>query len=276
MPDGKKKYTLIYRIYRRLRYLSYVLKLKKQQRKADSLKEKEERRVRRQKTRQQRINDRISDKEKKIQEKKNQLSLMEQIRSEQETDLAENAEKYARIKLEEKAYYDKERKFRNRKRRKLIRFYTRVCWRETIRSILLFNPANIPSLLRKIKENKKLLFEFLIISLHSSLLFVAAYLLIFLIGLLTSSIAGVFFDYKSIVFFNEVLWLVKPDQWFGDSVKMVYSSPPIIAGIIAVIFAILFSYVRTDRGLAKLFILWTFMHGFNAFFGSLLIGSIFG
>jgi hypothetical protein len=97
-----------------------------------------------------------------------------------------------------------------------------------------------------------------------------------LISLLTSAISGLFFDYSCKIYYYEVFWLVGNDQWFGDSVKTIYSSGPILAGIIAVFLAIIFSYIRTDRGLAKLFILWSFLHGFNAFFGSLLIGSMFG
>lgn len=92
----------------------------------------------------------------------------------------------------------------------------------------------------------------------------------------TASISGLFFDYKSIIYYNEVLWLVKTEQWFGDSVKTIYASAPILLGIISIFLTIIYTYLRTEKGLIKLFLLWCILHGFNYFFGSLLVGSIFG
>jgi hypothetical protein len=168
------------------------------------------------------------------------------------------------------------RKYRRKRRKRLTIFFFKVCLRNTGKTIRSMNPARIPVLFKYLGDNRQQIKELLIICIHSTLLFTAAYLLIFLISLLTSAIAGVFFDYRSIVYFNEVFWLVKQDQWYGDAVKMIYSSGPIVAGIIAVFLAIIFTYIHTDKNLTKVFFLWSFIHGFNAFFGSLLIGSIFG
>jgi hypothetical protein len=143
-------------------------------------------------------------------------------------------------------------------------------------SIRSLHPANIPLLIEHIRNNRISIREFLIITTHSTLFFVAAYILVFAIMLFASAISGVFFDYSSIVYYYEVLWIVKPEEWFGDSVKMIYSSGPIISGILAVFATIIFTYIRTERGLGKLFLLWFFIHAYNAFFGSLLIGSLFG
>jgi len=118
--------------------------------------------------------------------------------------------------------------------------------------------------------------DFSVITLHSTLFYVAAYLLVFIIVLFTSAISGIFFEYTAIIYHYEVFWMVKPEEWFGDSVKMIYASGPILCGILGIFFAIIFSYIQTERGLGKLFILWLFIHSFNAFFGSLLIGSLFG
>jgi hypothetical protein len=106
-------------------------------------------------------------------------------------------------------------------------------------------------------------------------MFVSAYLVVFLIMMGTEALSGIFFDYSAIVYYHKVLWLVKPEEWFQDSVQLIYASGPIVCGIIAVFFAIVFSYMYADKGLSKLFILWFFIHGFNAFFGALLIGSLF-
>ena len=266
------KYSMLYRIYRRLRYLRYVRKLRKQQSKSLLARERNIEKERQKLIQQQLKNDKLSDKQKKkreqAQERQRRAELKKAYQQTSETFIKEEEEKKA---LRARAQY-----FNQRRRRKLLKFYLRSCRHSTWDTIRQLNPRNLPKLLRTIRDNKGKTRDFMIISLHSSLLFVAAYFMIFLLGLLVSSISGLFFDYKSIIYYNEVVWLVKPSQWFGDSVKMVYASPAIISGILAVFLAIIFSYLRTDKGLAKVFVLWSFLHGFNFFFGSLLIGSLFG
>lgn len=276
MPSGSRKYTFFYRIYRRIRFLRYVSRLRKRERKVLRMAEKEEARERKERLRTQSRLDRISDKERKRQEEARRLETLEELRKAQEKDLEINAEKYEREKEFEASIKAKNKYHRRRSRRRLLRFYMKVCRKNTLKFIGQFNPLKLPELIRQVRENRKLLYDFVLISIQSTILFVAAYLMIFLIGLFTAAISGKFFDYNSIIYFHEVFWLVKPDQWYGDSVKMIYASPPIVSGIIAVFLAIIFSYIHTDRALGKLFILWSLLHGFNAFFGSLLIGSIFG
>lgn len=272
MSARKKKYSMLYRIYRRLRYLHYVGKLRKQEKKRllanDRTIEKE-----RQKLIQEQLKvDKQSDKAKK------KLELTEELRQrdERKKEYLQSSETFIKEEAEKKAIKRQEKFFKRRRRKKLIRFYLKNCIKSSIRGFRSLDPRNLPLLFRQIKDNRGKTRDFIIISLHSSLLFVAAYFMIFLLGMLVSSVSGLFFDYKSVIYFNEVVWLVKPSQWFGDSVKMVYASPAIISGILAVFLAIIFSYLRTDKGLAKVFILWSFLHGFNHFFGSLLVGSLFG
>ena len=272
MPAGRKKYTIIYRIYRRMRYLHYIKKLRKHVKQERVLADKLAERERNSILKEQRKSDMLSDKQKRIKER----TEFQQAKKELKEEIGQNAEGNLAEVAERKALEKKERNFRKYKRRRLIKFYTRVCRKNTIRSLKVFNPKNLPILLHYIHQNRKQTKNFGIIAIHSTFLFTAAYFMIFLIGLLVSSISGLFFEYKSVIYYYEVLWLVKPSQWFGDSVKMIYSSPPLLAGIIAVFLAIIFSYIRTDKGHSKLFILWSMLHGFNGFFGSLLIGSLFG
>lgn len=276
MPSGSRKYTFFYRIYRRIRFLRYVSRLRRQERKAFRIAEKKEARERKERLRAQSRLDRISDKERKRQEEADRLKAIDDLRLARKMDLQLNADKYERERKLKASRKAKDRFYRRRGRKRLFRFYLKVCRKNSLKFIGQLNPMKLPELIRQVRQNRKLLYDFIVISLQSTILFVAAYLMIFLIGLLTSAISGKFFDYNSIIYFHEVFWLVKPDQWYGDSVKMIYASSPIVSGIIAVFLAIIFSYINTDRTLGKLFILWSLLHGFNAFFGSLLIGSIFG
>lgn len=259
-----------------MRYLRYVKKLRKQERK-DTLDNglsisAGQKRI----AREQRKADRKAEKIKLQYERDQARKELEEFKAEQEKDFVENADYYRSEQEKRETLKRTSRKYRKRNRARLARFYMRYCRRRIIRGIKRLNPANFPLLVRDIRENRSTFAEFLIIFLHSTLLFVVAYLFIFFLGLLASSISGVFFEYHSIIRYFGIEWIVASDKWYGDSVKMVYSSGPIAVGIIAVFLAIAFSYIRTSRSLIKLFFLWSLLHGFNAFFGALLIGSLFG
>ena len=273
---ARKKYTFLYRIYRRMRYLRYVRKVRKEEHKSADRDSRAVITESKSIAKEHRRKERIADKHKRLQENLGRKEIIESLKADYLQDLIDNKEHYESLQQERHAIIARERRFKRYRRRRLLRFYLKICLRKIILRFKSLNPARLPQLIRHIRENKGQIREFAVISIHSTLLFVAAYLLIFLIILFTSSISGIFFDYRSIVYYYEVLWMVKPEQWFGDSVKMIYASGPILAGILALFFAIIFSYIRTERGLGKLFLLWLFIHGFNAFFGSLLIGSLFG
>ena len=275
MP-ARKKYTFLYRIYRRMRYLRYVKRLRREERRSTDRDSRAVVTESKSIAKEQRRKERIADKHKRRQEDLDRKEIKDSLKADYLQDLIDNKEHYESLQQEKHAIVVRDRKFKRHRRRRLLRFYLKICSRNVILSLKNLNPAKLPQLIRHIRRNKGQIKEFAVISIHSTLLFVAAYLLIFLIILFTSSISGIFFDYRSIIYYYEVLWMVKPEQWFGDSVKMIYASGPILAGVLALFFAIIFSYIRTERGLGKLFLLWLLIHGFNAFFGSLLIGSLFG
>ncbi|MEE4256129.1 MAG: MAP7 domain-containing protein [Bacteroidales bacterium] len=259
-----------------MRYLHYVRKLKKATLKKARLEVRRMESESRKKARAHRKNEARAYLEKKKHDRAEFRKQQQALEEEYRQDLERNRQKYHAEEAERKARIKKEKQFRRHRRKKLFRFYFKYCLKNILLSIKGLHPANIPLLIERIRDNRIHIKEFLIITTHSTLFFVAAYILVFAIMLFTSAISGVFFDYSSIVYYYEVLWIVKPEEWFGDSVKMIYSSGPIISSIIAVFATIIFSYIRTERGLGKLFIMWFFIHAYNAFFGSLLIGSLFG
>lgn len=276
MQAGSKKYSYGYRLYRRLRYLRYVRKLRNAEQKKIRHDKKQEEKQRKLLLKEKVRADKIADRIKRINEQKETKQARQALIRDYELGLEENSEKLKQ--QQEKEWHNRKLKkhYRRHHRKRLLRFYGKACRKNTIRTLAAFNPLNLPHLFAYIRKNREATREFLIICLQSTLLFVAAYLMIFLVGMITSAISGLFFDYKSIIYHYEVLWLVKPEQWFSDSVKMIYASAPVLLGILAVFLAIIFTYLRSEKGLAKLFILWSFIHGFNGFFGSLLIGSLFG
>ncbi|HSG68376.1 MAG TPA: MAP7 domain-containing protein [Bacteroidales bacterium] len=272
MSAGKKKYSLIYRVYRRLRYIRYVRRLRKAEARQLEATRKDEAKQRERILRDQLRADKISDREKLRRERQEMLEAQRKLQE----DLKADPRAYLKAKKERKDRERKESEISRRRRKRVLKVYRKACGRNMIKTISSFNPMRLPELIGYIRRNRTDAQNFTVIAIHSTLFYAAAYLLIFMITQLTSAISGIFFEYKSIIYHYDVLWLVKPSQWFGDSVKMVYASGPVVVVIVALVLAIIFSYLRTERGLAKLFILWAFLHGFTAFLGALLIGSLFG
>jgi hypothetical protein len=276
MQSRQKKYSYIYRIYRKLRYLRYARKQRKKALRIDRLEKRKEERERNKLLKDKARTDKINDRNKRRAELEDIRDRQEVIRKEIESDQTAEDERIKALQEIELESLKKESIYRKRARRRVIRIYKKACKRNTLRIILAFNPLNIPRVFRLFRKNKRKNREFAIILLHSTVLFTAAYFLVFLVGMLISAISGLFFDYKSIIYYNEVLWLVKTEQWFGDSVKSIYASAPILLGIISIFLTFIYTYLRTEKGLIKLFLLWCILHGYNSFFGSLLLGSIFG
>jgi hypothetical protein len=269
---SRKKYSLPYRIYRRLRYLRHIRKSRAVKHRLEANREKEERLTRKRTIRKKRLADTQAERNRKKLKRAEEKNLERERRQRLKEEAGSHAQEKDLLREEARRL----RKFRKRRRIRLLRFFMKACANNTLRFIRGLNPLHFPRLLKHAAENRENINEFVVIALHSTLLFVASYLFIFFIGLVTSVISGLFFNYHSILYYHKVVWLVKPEQWYGDSVKMIFSSGPIISGILGVVMAILFAQLRTGRGLFKLFLLWGALHGFNAFFGSLLTGSIFG
>jgi len=274
--SAKKKYSFIYRVYRRIRYLRYVRKLRRSALKNARHEARQKEAESRRKAKAHRKQESKAFSERKRHDRAEYRRQKELLKAEHEEDLMLNREKYEAEEAERKALIKKEKQFQKYRRKKLFRFYFKYCSGNILQSIKALHPANIPHLISHLRKNRILIREFLAITTHSTLFFVAAYLLVFAIMLFTSAISGIFFDYTSIVYFFEVTWIVKPEEWFGDSVKLIYASGPVLSGILAVFASIAYTYIRTNRRIGKLFLLWFMMHAYNAFFGSLLIGSLFG
>lgn len=276
MQKQQRKYSLLYRVYRRIRFVLYMRKQKRrsatQARRLERADERRRKHLLREKSRADSQSDKEKAKLEREEARRNEMAMKEVYESHQQELARRDAIKIKEGKLAE----ERERQFMRYRKKRLSRFYRRVCWKRFRSALGYMNPVHLPLLFKYIIEKRHTFLHFFIISLQSTILFIAAYLAVFLAGMLTSAISGLFFDYKTILYFNQVVWLVKPEQWYGDSVKMIYASAPVVMGLIALLFAIFFSYLRTNRRLFKLFVLWVFLHGFNGFFGSLLIGSIFG
>ncbi len=118
--------------------------------------------------------------------------------------------------------------------------------------------------------------EYLIIAFNSLLFFLLAYFIISFIEKLGMAFTAMHFDYKTIIYYYKVEYLVDYDDWYADSVKAIFASGPILAVIVATLVLILYSKVYLEDGVMKLLLLWGMFHGFNSILGGALIGALTG
>ena len=118
-------------------------------------------------------------------------------------------------------------------------------------------------------------YNFWLITANSTAAFVLAYLLIFYIDhFIKIALAGNFgydigFDWHSINYY------IEPHEWTHDSVKLIYSSGPILVLIFGIISMVAFWSLVQEQAKIKILLVWITIHAFNFFFGGLLIGNIF-
>ena len=236
---GKKKYNIFYKIYRRLRYLKYIKRKRKQvfkkfekqaSREAREVKLKEKERLRIEKS---------EDKKKKRLERKQRSEEYRKIRTEQAQFIKENKNKFI------------------------------------VTAILSVNRKNIHKAYLDFKKSKTLRGEFTSITINATALFILSYLFIFFFSMLASAIASTIFDFSSIIYYYNVYFFIRSDEWYADAVKVIFSSGPVAALFLGTLLLIIFSYIREDKSIFKMFYFWGFLHGYSFFFGGLLTGTLF-
>ncbi len=117
---------------------------------------------------------------------------------------------------------------------------------------------------------------FTLISVNSTFLFILAYILIFSLFNFATSMAAYAFDIPSIIYYNDIAFLIKGVGWTADSVKVVYSAGPLAALLSGIVLIILYSIVAEESGILRLLVLWMFTHAVVFFFGEIMMGSLFG
>jgi hypothetical protein len=87
-------------------------------------------------------------------------------------------------------------------------------------------------------------------------------------------VASLLFDYKTVVYYYKIVFLVDYDAWFADSVRTIFATGPLVSLMVSILLIILYSRVFTENGLIKILLLWSIFHGINHFLGGVLIGNI--
>lgn len=117
--------------------------------------------------------------------------------------------------------------------------------------------------------------EKLIIAFNSTAYFLLAYITFQLVNHLLTAFLAKQFGFRVILTYHGIWYNVARTDWTADSVKTLFSIQPISGLIIGLLALYIYWRVKHFEGLLKLYFLWSFVFGFNAFFGGIFIGSLF-
>ncbi|MEZ5199649.1 MAG: hypothetical protein R2764_25690 [Bacteroidales bacterium] len=247
--------------------------LAKQKQKLQKKLKKEEKKQIKQTLREKAQRDRALARQSKVQEKLNRKEERSLLKGKlKEQDLLER--KAARLRKQKQL----EEKRILKSRKKALRSYMfkrrmRKLWHE-LTHINRHSFSRFYSWAIAMAENKDKTNNFLIISLNSLLLFLLSYLFIYLVSQLATVLVSLSFDYKTILFYFKIYYNIDTGDWTADSVKILFSIMPITGLLLGTVSIIIYSTIRNERSIFKLFFLWGFVHGMVMFFGSLLMGTL--
>lgn len=169
-----------------------------------------------------------------------------------------------------------EKEFNNYKRKRIFQFVLKK-YKQNIMHFL--SGKGLPKKKKKTGPSiwKQLMHkDQLIIITHSLLLFLVSYFFIEFFANLSKGITSLLFDYKTVIYYYKIEFLVDYDAWFADSIKTIFAAGPVVAFIIAVLSLIIYSMVYLETGVLKTLLLWAMLHGSNKIIGGTLVGNLLG
>lgn len=125
------------------------------------------------------------------------------------------------------------------------------------------------------KETELTKTNFWIIVTNSTASYVLAYLFIFYINYITKIALGVSFGYDVGIDWSRIFFYIEPHEWTHDSVRLIFSSGPILVFVVGLISLIAFWSLVEEPARIKTFFMWLTLHSFNFIFSGFLIGNIF-
>ncbi len=117
-------------------------------------------------------------------------------------------------------------------------------------------------------------YTFRIITLNSLAIYLLSYFVVYFMTLLVTAVSANAFDIGTIIFYYNIDYLIRGNEWTSDAVSAVFASGPLFSMFFAILLFILYFNVASETGLLRLAVLWGFCHLVINFFGNMLVGSI--
>ncbi|MCD4734724.1 MAG: hypothetical protein K8R53_01650 [Bacteroidales bacterium] len=122
------------------------------------------------------------------------------------------------------------------------------------------------------KYSKK---SYLLYTLNSTVLYMLAYLGVYLVYQFTVLIMASFWGLDSVLFYYDLAFNDLSPRWNRLNIIFITISGPLVALFLGMLFNMVFAKRENSRVLLKLFYLWIAFHGFNMFFGAFSSGVSF-
>lgn len=117
--------------------------------------------------------------------------------------------------------------------------------------------------------------NFWMIAVNSTSAFIMAYLIVFYINFFATILAAGMFNFDLSFDYNQIIYHIEPYQWTHDSVKLIYSSGPILVFLTGLISLIGFFGLTEEQSRLKILFIWITLLAFNQTFAGLMIGNLF-
>lgn len=114
------------------------------------------------------------------------------------------------------------------------------------------------------------------ITANSTAQYILSYLLVFIIHQAFTALSAVAFNIPIEIDYTKISFLVYKYAWTFDSVKIIFSSGPVICLILSIFMLVVAIRFKEYDGLLKMFFLWGFVHSINLFLGSAIAGALLG
>ncbi|MFH1119170.1 MAG: hypothetical protein V1775_05060 [Bacteroidota bacterium] len=114
------------------------------------------------------------------------------------------------------------------------------------------------------------------ITINSTALFLLSYLFVFFIHQAFTILSALVFSIPVEIDYTKISFLIYRYAWTFDSVKIIYSTGPVICMILSIFMLVVAIRFKEYDGLLKMFFLWGFVHSINLFLGSTLAGALLG
>jgi len=124
----------------------------------------------------------------------------------------------------------------------------------------------------QIKQHEKNYFTY---TVNSTIVFIIAYLLVYLLNQITILIVASNWKLDSVLLYYDLAFNDYSPLWSRNNILIVTSSGPIICLLVGFLFYRFFSNRKKVKGILKLFFLWIALHSLNLFLGAWATGISF-
>jgi len=115
---------------------------------------------------------------------------------------------------------------------------------------------------------------FLIITVNSVAVFLLSYVFIYFMTQLVTAVSASTFNIGTIIYYYDIDYLIRGNNWTSDAVSIVFSSGPLFSLFFSILLFTIYYKVVSETGFLRLFVLWCFCHVVIYFFGNMLVGTI--